>query len=129
MKRLFLTIISFAILICFTGCAHNHSHGEHIDTTSTVSTHAENHEHSGNDTAKKPDKEMSEEQLAKVVAKSLNVPDKDTISYKVSEKFYWEAAQTYCRNVGFFENGELVAHACVDVRDGELMRNINKYAN
>ncbi len=72
-------------------------------------------------------KELSDEALAKIVAKNLDVPEKAGIEYSVSEAFYWEAAEQYFKNVNFTENGETVACAGVDPCTGELLRNIFKY--
>lgn len=71
--------------------------------------------------------ELSNEELAKIVAKSLGVPDRDNITYSVGEKYYWDAGATYYKNVEFNENDRLVAFANVDPYDGTLLRNIAKY--
>ncbi len=71
--------------------------------------------------------ELSDRELAKIVAKNLEVPDKESITYTVSEKYYWEAGATYYKNVDFTENGSLVASASVDPYDGRLLKNIYKY--
>ena len=73
-------------------------------------------------------KELSDEKLAEIVAKSLGVPDKDGIEYGVSkEMYYFEAADRYYKNITFNENGEMVAAASVDPYNGELLRNIIEY--
>lgn len=72
-------------------------------------------------------KELSDEELAKIVAKNLGVPDNDDIDYSITEKYYWEAADRHFKNVSFSQNGRMVASASVDPIDGELLRNIYKY--
>ncbi|MBR2860215.1 MAG: leucine-rich repeat protein [Clostridia bacterium] len=76
----------------------------------------------------KPKNDMANEELAQVVAKLLRVPDKEGITHDISDKFYWEAAESYYKYVAFYENDEVVASACVDPRDGELLRNIFLYS-
>ncbi len=68
-----------------------------------------------------------DDEFAQKVAASLNVPDKENLTYTVSESFYWTAAQRNCVQIDFFEDGNLVAGAIVDDKTGELMRNIHKY--
>ena len=73
-------------------------------------------------------KELSDKELAEIVAKSLGVPDKASIEYGVSkEMYYFEAADRYYKNITFNENGEMVALASVDPYTGELLRNIIEY--
>ena len=72
---------------------------------------------------------LNDEKLAKIVAKSLGVPDIVNVEFEVSETFYWEAADRYFKNVTFTENGETVAFASVDPYTGELLRGIYEYDN
>lgn len=71
---------------------------------------------------------LTDENLAEIVAKKLGVPEKDDITYKVSEKIFWEAAGEYYKYIAFYENGEVVASASVNEQNGELLRNILKYS-
>lgn len=71
--------------------------------------------------------ELSQRELVKIVAKNLEVPDMESITYAVSEKYYWEAGDTYYKNIEFTENGSLVASASVDPYNGKLLKNICKY--
>ena len=73
--------------------------------------------------------ELSDETLAKIVAKNLGVPDSANVEFEVSETFYWEAAERDFKNVTFTENGETVAFASVDPYTGELLRGIYEYDN
>ena len=71
--------------------------------------------------------ELTGESLAKIVAKNLGVPDKPGISWEIGSRYFWDSGQVYFREVSFFENGEEVAGAFVDPRNGELLRNIMLY--
>lgn len=70
---------------------------------------------------------LSDDELAKAAAKNLGVPDSDSITYEVSESFYWDVGQSYYKNVDFYENGEKVAGASVEIHTGELLKNIWLY--
>ncbi len=74
-----------------------------------------------------PVADLQEAALIAAVKTNLGVPDKAGITYTVSEKHYWEAAQRYYVNVVFSEYGDMVAGACVDPTSGELLRNIYEY--
>ena len=68
--------------------------------------------------------ELMGETLAKIVAKNLGVPESPGITWEIGQRYYWESGQVHFREVSFFENGEQVAGAFVDPRNGELLRNI-----
>jgi len=72
--------------------------------------------------------DLSDEELAKAVAQKLNVPQREGITYKISEKHFWEAADIYFKNITFYENGQMIAGADVNPKNGELLKNIYKYA-
>ena len=112
MKKLLM--ISFCLLLCFSfvGCSKNDSLKPQDSETEQVSEK----------------KELSDEKLAQIVARTLGVPDKASIEYGVSEEmYYFEAADRYYKNITFNENGEMVASASVDPYNGELLRNIIDY--
>ncbi len=128
MKRLFFLMALILALICSCGCSNGSLKGESSGFTSAT-TNTESNQDGGLETVKKPTAELPDERLISSVASYLDVPYKETITYKISEKFYLEEAQTYCKNVVFYEDGNLIASACVDVRNGKPMRNINKYGD
>jgi hypothetical protein len=72
--------------------------------------------------------DLSDEKLAEIVAEKLDVPKNENITYKVGEKTFWEAGDTYYKYVSFYENGEVVASASVNPQNGELLKNILKYS-
>lgn len=74
-----------------------------------------------------PVMELSDTALARAAAAWLGVPDRKTITYEIGEKFYWDSAQRYCREIRFYENGQQVAGATVDPTTGEPLRNIWNY--
>jgi hypothetical protein len=73
--------------------------------------------------------DLSDEKLAEIVAEKLDVPKNENITYKVGEKTFWEAGDTYYKYVSFYENGEVVASASVNPQNGELLKNILKYSS
>lgn len=108
MKKLLTLFCVLALILClFSGCKGDNKQDN--KPTETAS------------------KELSDEELAKIVAKNLGVPDNDDIDYSITEKYYWEAADRHFKNVSFSQNGRMVASASVDPIDGELLRNIYKY--
>ena len=114
MKKFLALLCVLALILClFSGCKGDNKQDN--KPTETVS------------------KELSDEELAKIVAKNLGVPDSENITYTVSEKYYWDAAGSYFKNVTFreklsFSNYErMVAFASVDPIDGALFRNIGNY--
>ena len=114
MKKFISLALVLIMVFCIVGCRSENS----ADSQSVSSSAAEN---SSNANC------LSDEELAKTVAKKLNVPEKQSITYKIGEKFLYEAAETYCKNVAFYENNEMVASATVNAQNGELVRNIYKY--
>ncbi len=71
--------------------------------------------------------ELSEKQLVKIAQKNLGVPDKNGITYELGEKFYNEVWDAHYRPISFYENGEFVAGANVDIETGGLLSNILGY--
>ena len=115
MKKIICFICVIMAILSFTGCDRN-------DSSDLLNPQESENEQS------LEKKELSDEKLAEIVAKSLGVPDKDGIEYGVSEEMnYFEAADRYYKNITFNENGEMVAHASVDPYSGELLRNIIEY--
>ncbi len=116
MKK-YLALLCALVLIfgLFSGCKDIQGNKQNKKPTETVS------------------KELSDEELAKIVAENLGVPDSENITYSVSEKFYWDAADRYYKNVSFSERlsfsgyERIVAFASVDTIDGTLLRNISNY--
>lgn len=73
------------------------------------------------------DEELSKEKLSKIVAQNLGVPNDKHITCEVSEKYFWESADRYYKNVTFYQSGEIAAFAGVDPYTGELLKNIMEY--
>ena len=106
MKKIISLVLVITMIFLFVGCKDNNS------TDTQISQNAD----------------LTDEKLAEIVAKELGVPENANITYEVSEKFFWEASGDYYKNVTFYENGEIVASACVNPQNGELLRNIFKYS-
>lgn len=124
MKRIIAVILVLAVSLLFVGCKENASSGVQNDDRSKVQTSSENKQTETNT------KDLSDDQLAKVVAGYLEVPEREGITYKISEKFYWEAGGRYLKKVEFYSNANrLLAGASVDPTSGELMRDIYKYTS
>ena len=114
MKRISLFFVILALLFT-VGCATNNA------------SHSSNGE-KASDEAVTEVLNLSDEELAKAVAQKLNVPQREGITYKISEKHFWEAADIYFKNITFYENGQMLAGADVNPKNGELLKNIYKYA-
>lgn len=112
MKRILTIILCLILCFCFMSCSKNDSLKSQDSETEQVSEK----------------KELDDKELAEIVAKSLGVPDKESIDYGVSkELYYFEGADCYYKNITFNENDEIVARASVDPYTGELLKNIIKY--
>lgn len=117
MKRIICFICVVILIASFSGCRKGGS--SEIQNSQQSETQS---------TSEK--KELSDEELAEIVAAALGVPDKAGIEYGITdEMYYFEAADRYYKNVSFSENGELVAYASADPYNGELLRNIFEYQN
>ena len=115
MKKIICYFCIFIAIVSFAGCNRNDSSDVQKSEKNESQQISEN-------------KELSDEKLAEIVAKSLGVPDKDSIEYSVSgEMYYFEAADRYYKNITFSENGEMVAYASVDPYNGDLLRNVIEY--
>ncbi len=62
------------------------------------------------------------------VQKSLGVPERSDISYKLGEEYFWKAGNRYCIHVRFYQNGKLVAYATVDSDTGAHVRDVHMYS-
>ena len=70
-----------------------------------------------------------DDELVKIARIRLGVPDTQDITYKVGEKYYWEAGGKYLKQIDFYKNGETVAGGSLHVTDGEIIKNIQTYDN
>ncbi len=114
MKKLLTLFCVLALILgLFSGCKGNNKQDNKLTETAS--------------------KELNDEELAKIVAENLGVPDSDNITYTVSEKNYWDAGDKYYKNVSFSERlsfsgyERMVAFASVDPIDGTLLRDISNY--
>ena len=71
--------------------------------------------------------DLSEKELIKITKKNLGVPDKKGITYEMGNKQYNEVWDAYYVGIYFYENGDAVAGANVDIKTGELISNIMGY--
>lgn len=130
MKRIIAVILVLAVSLLFVGCKYNASSNVQNEESSKTQTSSENKQ-----TASKKEQtdleaaDLSDEQLAKLVAKHLEVPERADITYKISEKFYWEAGNKNLKTVEFYMNGTMLAFASVDPTSGVLIKNIYKYTS
>ena len=117
MKNIIWFICLVLVIISFAGCGSNAPINDENPQQSKAPSNLEI-------------SELSDEKLADIVAKDLGVPDNAGIEYSVTaEKYYFEAADRYYKNISFTKNGEIVAGASVDPYTGELLRNIFEYQN
>lgn len=124
MKKIIAILLSLMLVILFVGCKDDASSSVQNDEQSEVQTNSENKQTETNT------KDLSDDQLAKVVAGYLEVPERSGVTYKISEKFYWEAGGRYLKKVEFYSNANrLLAGASVDPTSGELMKDIYKYTS
>lgn len=113
MKRISLFFVILALLFTVGCVTNNASHSGNAEKTSEEAvTKVQN---------------LSDEELAKAVAQKLNVPQREGITYKISEKHLWEAADIYFKNITFYENGQMLAGADVNILNGEPIKNIFEY--
>lgn len=114
-KVLLLCVCLVFASVFFTACTINDDSADQ----SSVNT---------SPTPAKPENDLDETELIKIVADRLGVPEETDITYVISEKYYWEAGEVYYKDVAFYKSGKCVAGAFVDPRDGELLRNILMYS-
>ena len=107
MRKLLCILIAALMLMTFSACAGHWGEPE--------------------SSAPAPVADLQEEALIAAVKTNLGVPDKAGITYSISKKYYWEAAERYCVDVTFSEYGDTVAGASVDPTSGELLQNIWDY--
>lgn len=138
MKKIIAILLSLMLVILFVGCKDDASSSVQNDEQSKVQTSSQNKPTassskpttSENKQTETNTKDLSDDQLAKVVARYLEVPEMSGITYQISEKFYWEAGGRYLKKVEFYSNANrLLAGASVDPTSGELMRDIYKYTS
>ncbi len=123
MKRIIAVILVLAVSLLFVGCKENASSGVQNDDQSKVQTSSEDKQTETNT------KDLSDDQLAELARIRLGVPKTQDITYKVGEKYYFDGGGKYLKQIDFYENGEIVAGASVDVTDGEIIKNIQTYDN
>ena len=117
MKRIIAVILVLAVSFLFVGCKDNASSGVQSDQSKTQTS-------SENKQTETDAKDLSDDELVKIARIRLGVPDTQDITYKVGEKYYWEAGGVYLKQVDFYQNGKIIAGASVDSTSGALMRNV-----
>lgn len=122
MKRIIAVILVLAVSLLFVGCKENASSNVQNDQSKTQ-TSSENKQTETNT------KDLSDDELVKIARIRLGVPDTQDITYKVGEKYYWEAGGKYLKQIDFYKNGETVAGGSLHVIDGEIIKNIQTYDN
>lgn len=123
MKKIIAILLSLMLAILFVGCKDDASSSVQNDEQSKTQTSSENKQ---TETAAK---ELSDDQLVEFARIRLGVPDTQDITYKVGEKYYWEAGGKYLKQIDFYKNGETVAGGSLHVTDGEIIKNIQTYDN
>jgi len=71
--------------------------------------------------------DLTVEEILEISRETLLVPDDDSITYAVREKYYDIGKGLYYVPVAFYEDGEMVAGANVNAKTGELVSNILEY--
>lgn len=116
-KIIALLVFAVMILLTFSSCTNGD-----ISSTKTSST-----EVSSNESTSSESVNLSDEELVKIVAQRLNIPNDIDFTYKIDDTYIWEAADYNYKEVAFFVDGYVVAGACVDPVNGELLEDIYKY--
>jgi len=118
MKKVICLFMVLSVIILLTSCGRQN---DPIDSTSPTD-------------ATKPTEatiptqvDLSEDELMESVAQQLNVPDDTAITRQIGETYYREAVSRDGTDIAFYENGHMVAGACVDPTSGELLQDIYKY--
>ncbi len=113
MKKLVVLLLVSLMCFCFAACGKK-------EEKAPKASHLSNNNYSVI--------ELTEEEVVAVAAQRLGVPDSDKITYKLSEKYYWDAADLYYKNIVFYEDGEEVASASINYQNGELLKSIYFYS-
>ena len=79
------------------------------------------------DSSDLPAEPLSEADLVAAAKSALGVPDVAGITHVLGDAFHYDAGECDLREIDFYEYGEFVAGAFVDVLTGEKVRNIYDY--
>lgn len=71
--------------------------------------------------------DLTVDEILEISREMLHVPDDDSITYDVGEKYYDIGKGLYYIPVNFYKDGKSVAGANVNVKTGELVSNILEY--
>lgn len=113
-KIIALLVFAVMILLTFSSCADGNTSSTEVSSKESTSSENIN---------------LSDENLARIVAENLEIPEYMDLTYTIGEILFWEAGGTCYRDISFYECDEIVAGASVDPATGELLRNILKYDN
>lgn len=129
MKKFIVLAVSLVlILLTFSSCAENNTSSAENSSENTTSTESSTTETSSQGTSiGKPG--LTDEQLAKEFAPILGIPEKASITYVVSESYNYDMGGCYYKNIDFYENGVLVAHASAEIFTGEIISHLYGYTN
>jgi len=118
MKKVVCLFMVLSVIILLAGCQNsNNSPDGTSPTDATKPTEA----------TRPTQADLSEDELVEIVAQQLNVPNDTAITNQIGETYYREAVSRDGTDIAFYENGYLVAGACVDPTSGELLQDIYKY--
>lgn len=122
MKKIIVLILSLVmILLTFSSCTENNTSSVETSSTETFST-----ETSSNNTSSSVEY-LSDDMLASIVARKLQITDTSRFTYMVSELLYWQEGGRYYKNIEFYEKNVLVASAGVDPNNGTLLKQVYEY--
>lgn len=118
MKKVVCLFMVLSVIILLAGCQNpNNSPDNTSPTDATKPTQA----------TSPTQVDLSEDELLEIVAQQLNVPNDTAITSQIGETYYREAVRCDGTDIAFYENGYMVAGACVDPASGELLQDIYKY--
>ena len=110
MKKIIVSVVSLVlILLTFSSCAENNTSS--ADTSSL--------ETSSNNTSSSYEY-LSDGWFVEKAKACIDMPEGVNITYEVSEAYWYDFGGCNYKNVDFYENGVLVAHASVLI-DGEVL--------
>lgn len=118
MKKVLCLFMVLSVIILLAGCQKSNNSPDGTSPTDATKP---------TETTNQTQMDLSEDELMEIVAQQLNVPNDTAITSQIGETYYREAVGCDGMDISFYENGHMVAGACVDPTTGELLQDIYKY--
>lgn len=129
MKKMVCLFMVLSVIILLAGCQQpNHSPDGATPTDGTGPTDSTKPTFNidFSEIFRPTEAHLSDEELLKVVAPQLDIPENAAIRHEISGYIGSPKHCTY-KDIRFYENDALVAGAIVDAADGDLVQDIYKY--